>query len=458
MEDQDNPQGFDRINFWFRTSVTFKLFTICFLALIMLIPASMIQEIINERERLSAETIDEVSNNVASAQELIGPVITVPLIVPPLANGQIAETNYLHILPEHLNISGEVNPQKLERGIYQAIVYETDLSISGNFDLAAISAIQLSGVPNWDKAILNLGITDMRGIKNQLVVDINGSPNAVIAGTSQHQIASSGVSIPLKGISEMLNNKIDFKYDLDLQGSNNLSFIPIGNTTDIKIKSSWNAPSFNGTFLPDERSVSDSGFEAQWHILQLNRNYPQMWEGNMYSETMHSSAFGVNLIESLDDYQKSMRSVKYAILIIASTFLVFFLVEMMNGKRIHPFQYILVGLALCLFYILLVAISEQLNFNAAYIISAAAIVVMISLYSVSIFTSKKLSFLLFAILTVLYGFLFVTLQMSDYALLTGSIGLTIMLASTMYFTRNINWYTIRRKHIDNPELKLNETK
>ena len=298
----------------------------------------------------------------------------------------------------------------------------------------------------------------MRGIKNQLVVDINGSPNAVIAGTSQHQIASSGVSIPLKGISEMLNNKIDFKYDLDLQGSNNLSFIPIGNTTDIKIKSSWNAPSFNGTFLPDERSVSDSGFEAQWHILQLNRNYPQMWEGNMYSETMHSSAFGVNLIESLDDYQKSMRSVKYAILIIASTFLVFFLVEMMNGKRIHPFQYILVGLALCLFYILLVAISEQLNFNAAYIISAAAIVVMISLYSISIFTSKKLSFLLFAILTVLYGFLFVTLQMSDYALLTGSIGLTIMLASTMYFTRNINWYTIRRKHIDNPELKLNETK
>ena len=370
----------------------------------------------------------------------------------------VAETNYLHILPEHLNISGEVNPQKLERGIYQAIVYETDLSISGNFDLAAISAIQLSGVPNWDKAILNLGITDMRGIKNQLVVDINGSPNAVIAGTSQHQIASSGVSIPLKGISEMLNNKIDFKYDLDLQGSNNLSFIPIGNTTDIKIKSTWNAPSFNGTFLPDERSVSDSGFEAQWHILQLNRNYPQMWEGNMYSETMHSSAFGVNLIESLDDYQKSMRSVKYAILIIASTFLVFFLVEMMNGKRIHPFQYILVGLALCLFYILLVAISEQLNFNAAYIISAAAIVVMISLYSISIFTSKKLSFLLFAILTVLYGFLFVTLQMSDYALLTGSIGLTIMLASTMYFTRNINWYTIRRKHIDNPELKLNETK
>ncbi|MBK7566713.1 MAG: cell envelope integrity protein CreD [Bacteroidetes bacterium] len=458
MEDQDNPQGFDRINFWFRTSVTFKLFTICFLALIMLIPASMIQEIINERERLSAETIDEVSNNVASAQELIGPVITVPLIVPPLANGQIPETNYLHILPEHLNISGDVNPQKLERGIYQAIVYETDLSISGNFDLAAISTIQLSGVPNWDKAILNLGITDMRGIKNQLVVDINGSPNAVIAGTSQHQIASSGVSIPLKGISEMLNNKIDFKYDLDLQGSNNLSFIPIGNTTDIKIKSTWNAPSFNGTFLPDERSVSDSGFEAQWHILQLNRNYPQMWEGNMYSETMHSSAFGVDLIESLDDYQKSMRSVKYAILIIASTFLVFFLVEMMNGKRIHPFQYILVGLALCLFYILLVAISEQLNFNAAYIISAAAIVVMISLYSISIFTSKKLSFLLFAILTVLYGFLFVTLQMSDYALLTGSIGLTIMLASTMYFTRNINWYTIRRKHIDNPELKLNETK
>jgi len=453
MEDQNNPQGLQRINFWFKTSVTFKLFTICFLALILLIPASMITNIINEREHLSEQTRDEVSNNVASSQELTGPILSIPIISPPLANGQPGDVKYIHILPDNLNITGDVIPQKLQRGIYEVIVYETDLSISGNFDIDAALSGQLTGQPDWEKAIINLGITDMRGIKNQLLITINGNELPVVAGTSQQHITSSGVSLPIKGLSEMISKKIVFNYNLELQGSNNLSFIPIGNTTDINIKSTWNAPSFNGTFLPDERIITDSGFEAKWHILQLNRNYPQTLVGGMYADNLHESAFGVDLIESLNDYQKSMRSVKYAILIIALTFLVFFLVEMRNGKRIHPFQYILVGLALCLFYILLVAISEQLNFNAAYIISASAIIVMISLYSRSIFTSTKLSFLLFGILTVLYGFLFVTLQMSDYALLTGSIGLTVMLALTMYFTRNINWYTIRRKHIENPELK-----
>ncbi len=459
MEEQDNPQGFDRISFWFKTSVTFKLFTICFLALILLIPATMITEIINEREQLSEQTREEVSNNVASSQELTGPVLTIPIIYPLLPNGQAAEAvKYIHILPDALNITGEVTPQKLKRGIYEVIVYETDLSISGNFDIDTTLISQFSGQPDWEKAILNFGITDMRGIKNQLLISVNGKDLPVIAGTSQHQIAPSGVSLPIKGLSEMISKKIDFNYKLELQGSNNLSFVPIGNTTDINISSNWNAPSFNGTFLPDERTITDKGFEAKWHILQLNRNYPQMWQGSMYSDNLHDSAFGVDLIESLDDYQKSMRSVKYAILIIALTFLVFFLVEMMNGKRIHPFQYILVGLALCLFYILLVAISEQLNFDAAYLISASAIILMISLYSRSIFTSTKLSFLLFGILTLLYGFLFVTLQMSDYALLTGSIGLTVMLALTMYFTRNINWYTIRRKQVENPVLKENENK
>lgn len=451
MEDQNTVQGFERINVWFRTSVTLKLFIICFLGLIMLIPASMIKGIIDERQNLSNKTTAEISDNFAKAQELTGPVISVPLLLPNQGNNGNTTTNYIHILPDDLKVNGKVEPQKLQRGIYDAIVYETDLAISGTFDLDKTLNGQYAGQLNWDKAVMTIGITDMRGIKNQLLIDINGTKNDVIAGSVQQDIAESGVSIPMLGLSEIQNRKIVFNYDLQLQGSNNLSFLPIGNTTDINITSGWNDPSFNGNFLPDERSVSDDGFTAKWQILQLNRNYPQMWEGSMYSGSMHNSSFGVNLIESLDDYQKSMRSIKYAILIIALTFLVFFLVEIMNGKRIHPFQYILVGLALCLFYILLVALSEQMNFNIAFIISSSAIILMISLYSRAIFTSAKLSFLLFGILTVLYGFLFVTLQMSDYALLTGSIGLTFMLALTMYLTRNINWYTIRHK--TQPELK-----
>ena len=177
-------------------------------------------------------------------------------------------------------------------------------------------------------------------------------------------------------------------------------------------------------------------------MLQLNRNFPQSWIDTGEAEKLQNAAFGVDLILPLDDYQKSMRSAKYAIMTIVLTFLIFFLVEILNGRKIHPFQYTLVGLALSLFYILLISISEHTNFNLAYAISTCAIVGMISLYSMSVFKMPKLSMLLVATLIGIYGFLFVTLQLADYALLMGSIGLTIILAITMYFTRNINWYKL----------------
>jgi inner membrane protein len=188
--------------------------------------------------------------------------------------------------------------------------------------------------------------------------------------------------------------------------------------------------------------VSENGFEATWKVLELNRNYPKQWTGSNHSTQLSESAFGVDLILPLDDYQKSMRSAKYAVMTIALTFLIFFLVEILNGRKIHPFQYILVGLSLCLFYILLISISEHTNFNIAYLISAVGVVAMIGLYSLSVFKNMRLTFLLLVTLTSIYGFLFITLQLADYALLMGSIGLAIILAVTMYATRNINWYKL----------------
>ena len=221
-----------------------------------------------------------------------------------------------------------------------------------------------------------------------------------------------------------------------------MSFVPLGNVTEVEIESNWPSPSFNGNFLPDFREVTDDGFSAKWKILQLNRNFPQSWIGRNQSEKMDEASFGVDLILPLDDYRKSMRSAKYAVMTITLTFLIFFLVEILNKKKIHPFQYALVGLALCLFYVLLISISEHSNFNVAYGISTFGIVAMISLYSLSAFKMKKLTVLLVATLSGIYGFLFVTLQLADYALLMGSVGLTLILGATMYFTRNINWYNL----------------
>jgi inner membrane protein len=252
----------------------------------------------------------------------------------------------------------------------------------------------------------------------------------------------SGVTVDLPGTQDKIGRKVDFEFLLDLRGSQNMSFVPIGNITEVNMQSGWESPSFNGNFLPDTREPNSDGFKANWLILQLNRNFPQSWIETDQSAKMQELAFGVDLILPLDDYQKSMRSAKYGVMTIALTFLVFFLVEILNKRKIHTFQYILVGLALCLFYILLVSISEHTNFNFAFGISAMGIVLMITLYSLSIFKVMKLMFLLMFTLVGIYGFLFITLQLADFALLMGSIGLTLILGATMYFTRKINWYKL----------------
>ena len=245
--------------------------------------------------------------------------------------------------------------------------------------------------------------------------------------------------------------------------------MPLGRTTQVSVRSDWPNPSFDGAFLPDEREVNESGFTARWEVLHLNRNFPQAWKGSQYRFTTPSTnepdpsdyyydrpaevvpiasteasgySFGVNLLRSVDEYQKATRAAKYAILFIALTFLVFFFVETLNRKRIHPVQYLLVGLALCIFYALLVAISEQLSFNLAFILSSVAVTLLITLYCHSIFRHQKLTLFIGLLLVLLYGFVFTLIQLQDYALLIGSIGLFGILAVVMYFSRKIDWYAL----------------
>jgi len=433
----------DRINSWLKNSISLKLFVITILMLLLLIPAAMIKSIIYERETLSNRATVEVSNKWAGDQQINGPILSIPLVYEYRDENKTYETTkYLHILPEELNIKGNISPEKLKRGIYEVVVYKSQLDLSGKFLFdKEVDKNNLKEIKH-DQAFLTIGISDLRGIEDQVILNWNKKNLHVEPGSKISELIYSGITVKLPNIEPDLNKSIDFSFSLNLQGSQNLNFIPLGSTTNVKIESNWPFPSFNGNFLPDHRKVSDEGFNANWKVLQLNRNFPQSWIGNKHAEKIKQSNFGIDLILPLDDYKKSVRSSKYAVMCIALTFLIFFLVEIINGRKIHPFQYILVGLGLCIFYVLLISISEHSNFNTAYIISSIAIIGMISLYSLTIFKSKKLSFLLLATLTSIYGFLFVTLQLADYALLMGSIGLTLILAATMYFTRNINWYEI----------------
>jgi len=254
------------------------------------------------------------------------------------------------------------------------------------------------------------------------------------------------------------DTRLTFAYGLNLNGSTDLHFTPFGKTTTVQLASNWTAPSFEGAFLPDERVVSDSGFTAEWQVLQLNRNYPQQGVGrfvqssgqdNTYFGTdpvrRMASTFGLKLLLPIDEYQKTMRSAKYAIYFILLTFLTFFFIEILNRKRLHPIQYLLVGAGVVLFYILLLSFSEHLSFNTAYWIACAAILLLITVYSFFMLRNRKLTVMVFGILIILYGFFYSILQLQDYALLMGSLGLLLILAAIMYLTRNVDWYGLRRE-------------
>jgi inner membrane protein len=194
--------------------------------------------------------------------------------------------------------------------------------------------------------------------------------------------------------------------------------------------------------LPEKRVVNESGFNSEWKILHLNRNFPQQWNADI---SLKSATFGVDLITPNDSYQKSDRSIKYAILIIALTFMAFFFIEILNQKKVHPFQYILIGLALCIFYTLLISISEFVSFNAAYWIATTMTMILVFLYSRSIFQNFKLASIVSSVMLILYGFIFTIIQLEDSALLIGSVGLFSILAVVMYISRRIDWYSIGLK-------------
>jgi inner membrane protein len=427
--------------------VGFKLALIAFLTLLLLIPANMIMGLIREREQRRDETIREVTSVWGNEQTLCGPVLTM-LFKSTEKTGQNdyqTITKYAHFLPENLKVTGTVEPEVRYRGIYKVVTYRTKLHVTGNFSAIdpAILNIDKENIEG-KKAWVEIGIPDMRGINQNILFTWGDSMQTVIPGIPSAEISESGVhcEVPLD-----FSSPCNFTFDLDLNGSHSLNFIPIGKETNIGLTSSWNSPSFSGSFLPDNRKITQHGFSADWNILQLNRNYPQQWINDQYS--VEESSFGVDLITPVDTYQKSMRSVKYAILFIGLTFLIFFFSEVFTKIRIHPVNYLLVGIALCVFYSLLTALAEHLSFTLAYIVGSVIIVAMIVIFAHSLYKKWQVTFTVVASLVVLYVFLFVILQLLDYSLLFGNIGLVIVLALVMYFSRKIDWYSTVKNNITN---------
>jgi inner membrane protein len=362
---------------------------------------------------------------------------------------QSKSLEYAYFLPNQLEINGLVNPEKRSRGIYEIVVYNSKATFDGDF--TNISLDQFKVLPEnilWKDATVLFTLSDLRGITEEIELNWNGNKSFFSSGAKlpfarESNIALSGINTPVQ-INDEGKGRYNFHFESNLKGSESLNIVPVGKTTKVMLNSNWGNPSFIGAFLPDKRVVNEKGFSASWKVLHLNRDFPQQWTGNA-PETMTQSSFGVNLITPNDNYQQSSRSVKYAILIIALVFMAFFFIEILNNKRVHPFNYILIGLALCIFYTLLLSISEFLIFNISYLIASFLTICLVFLYSKSIFQNTQLSGLVALVMLTLYGFIFVIIQLEDTALLIGSIGLFAILSITMYISRRINWQNVGLK-------------
>ncbi len=457
---------FERFNRWIQESIMVKLFSIGFLIIILLIPTSSIESLIYERQQRADEVIDEISNKWSESQTISGPVLVIPYkkqeVIDKGDKGKEVR-EYIEkafFLPEQLEVSGNVSPQILHRGIFDAVVYESALNINAAFwkpDFKTLSIPEEMVV--WKDAYMVFGITDLRGISDNPVFTVGGQPltaepsnnigvsvqkSAQVSYADETNNASHQRERSATGIITKLNWESaesfagNVSINLNLKGSRRLDFIPAGKTTSVKLSGTWSNPSFDGEFLPVEREITENGFTASWKVLHFNRPFSQQWTES--HQELSGADFGVKLLIPVDQYQKSTRTAKYGVLIILLTFMALFLVEIIQKIRIHPFQYILIGAALIIYYTLLLSFSEHVGYNLAYIISSLATVSLIGAYSTTFFRNLKLTVLFTTLLVLFYTFIYVIILQQDFSLLLGSIGLFIIVGSLMYFSRKVSWY------------------
>lgn len=444
---------------WVRTSITARMLMIGILILILLIPLSYIEDLIDERMLRQQEVVKEINQKWGEEVLVYGPILKVPykvyketLITNPITKEFQKETTetikFAYFFPNKLNIKSTINPNEKVRGIYKTAVYQSTIDIHGSFNQLNFAEEGIK--PNaivWEKARFIIETSNLKGVNELVSIKINNRNYAFTSKYEKNKLHQYGESfLDLHKLESQLLKIEDvpskstrsFSLSLKINGSKQIRFIPIGKETNVNIVSNWKTANFIGEFLPfNPDKITDGGFDAQWKILDINRPFSQKSFKGL--PDLMDYAFGVNFMIPVDEYQKSERSVKYGFLVIGLTFLVFFLIQTMSKISIHPFQYLMIGVALTMFYTLLISISEHSSFLKAYCIAGIAVVSLISLYSKSILKNLKFPIFIGVSLTALYTFIFVIIQLENYALLVGSIGLFIILSSVMYASRKIDW-------------------
>lgn len=478
--------------FWERVfnSVLLKLGVIFFLILLLLLPMSLVDDLIRERKYREQDVTAEISSKWGREQVISSPVLAIPYdyVRETTERDEKGKDNiirsiqqdWLFLLPNQVNIKTNVTPEYLKRGIYQSVVYNAQIEMEGDFSGLEPEKLgmDLTSV-RWNDAKLVFGIRDLKGLLSSPTLTWDTTVMEIGTFEKTLQLFESNL-VANVSLSSIMDTKKSFAIKMDLRGSKSLNYFPLANQTSIYVAGKWNNPSFNGGYLPEDRNVEANQFQATWQIPSFSRSLPAQWVGNpgrLYSfsgidltENRYStpddvtpeinpsgntpSSFAkssdadmvqINFLPEVNNYQKTTRVAKYGILVIILTFASLFFTEMIKKQRIHIIQYILIGVSMVLFYSLLLAISEYLNFNTAYILAAVATVGLIASFIKSITKDLKIALLFTGILSLFYGFIFVLMQLRDYSLIVGTIGIFIILAVLMRVSTRINWYQFDRK-------------
>jgi inner membrane protein len=438
----------------FARSPAFKFFLIAFLILLLLIPLALVFGLVNERESRARQVQGDVARVWGASQQISGPFLVVPYTVrleTVQGDKRVEQTQERRavFLPEKLDIKAEAASKILHRSIYEVVVYTSKIAIEGSFlapDMADVAADAQS--VRWGDAVFALGISDVSGLKEAAALTLNGQQQLPFAPSIGVPTApQNGIHVKLAGAGEQILTAPDaplkpfaFRLELALGGSSSLDFAPVARETTLAMTSGWPHPSFSGAFLPIDRSVRADGFSATWRIPHLARSVPPAWSLSAAGlDRFRPYQFGVQLIQPVDFYNLVTRAAKYGVLFLALAFMAVFVLELLSGQRVHAVQYLFVGLAMIFFFVLLLSLAEQIGFGLAYLIAATASGGMLSIYVGEALASRRQGLIMFAVFLLLYGLLYLILNLEDYALLAGAILGFTALTAIMFATLRVDW-------------------
>lgn len=427
-------------------SLGIKLVVVSFLALLMVIPAFFVSDIVEERTNRAKDVTQEISSHVGGQQTFLGPVLVIPYTIPPGYKGAAVATGVYVVFPIQGDAAVKVRTEQRRRSLFKIPVYQADLAFDAAFDLAGVpSAAPVNAALDWPHAEIVVGVSDAHGALADGTLTSNGKTLTFIP-VDNISDSTSAQRLPLTylgvsaGTMAQPNAAFHVNAALRFSGAQRLSVLAYGKTSHLTVEGDWPSPGFDGTFLPVKRSISPQGFRGEWLVPFIARGVRA--EGTNWAvDNFDSASLGVSFIEVADPYQSVNRSLKYMPLFVGLVFLSYFIFEVTAQKRVHPAQYILVGLAQLIFYLLLLSMAEHIGFDWGFLLAGGSTVLLLAANTKWIFRSMAQGVRALVFFTLLYCFIYLLLRLEDNALFVGAVASFLAAAAVMYFTRKIDWYS-----------------